>query len=201
MSTCISCARSPTRRRSRRRSRAFANRDRPGSAGRYEVRLPLVRHGERDLVADARARERVAGHEHLRATVDDRDLAEAGHGPLDLRARRDEAAAHAAAVGLAEVPRGVLDRHCDAVADGEPALPHRAGGVAAAHVDAFRTFTHAHGDEEVAVRSVERDDDAAGRALPPLLDERELFEVEHAGADTRRMALTAVFFDVGDTLV
>src|SRR5207237_679721 len=129
MSTCINCARSPTRRRSRRRSRAFANRDRPGSAGRDEVRLPLVRHGERDLVADARARERVAGHEHLRATVDDRDLADARHGPL------------------------------------------------------------------------ERDDGAARRALRPLFNERELLEVEHAAADTRRMALAAVFFDVGDTLV
>src|SRR5207249_1807938 len=43
--------------------------------------------------------------------------------------------------------------------------------------------------------------DTARRTLPPLLDERELFEVEHAGADTRRMAVGAVFFDVGDTLV
>ncbi|GAC1698348.1 MAG: hypothetical protein NVS9B6_08370 [Candidatus Limnocylindrales bacterium] len=47
---------------------------------------------------------------------------------------------------------------------------------------------------------VQRDDDAARGTLPPLLDEGQLIEVEHARYDIR-VGLRAAFFDVGDTLV
>ena len=57
------------------------------------------------------------------------------------------------------------------------------GGVLAAQVRARRPLAHAQRHDNVATRAIEYDDDAARRLLSPLLDERELLEVQHV-ADT-----------------
>jgi len=78
----------------------------------------------------------------------------------------------------------VLDRDVDAVAGSEPRLADRAGRVAAAHLEVLAELADAHGDDDVASASVERGDDTARRARTPLLDERELLEVEDCRART-----------------
>jgi hypothetical protein len=62
-------------------------------------------------------------------------------------------------------------------------LADRPGRVLPAQVDARLTLADTQRDDDVAARAVEDDDDAARRLLAPLLDERELLEVQHV-ADT-----------------
>ena len=80
------------------------------------------------------------------------------------------------------------------------ALAHRTGGVPPTKIDALTELAGPDGDDDIVARAVQSDDDAARGALPPLLDEGELIEVEHARYDIR-VGLRAAFFDVGDTLV
>ena len=51
------------------------------------------------------------------------------------------------------------------------------GLVATAELEWRTELADAQGQQDVAARSVERHDDAAHRATPPLLDERQLLEV------------------------
>src|SRR5213075_2778485 len=78
----------------------------------------------------------------------------------------------------------VFDRDGDSIPERQARFPDGAGRVTAAHVDLRAAFADAHREEHVAARSIKSDDDAARRALSPLLDERELFEIQHVGADT-----------------
>src|SRR4029078_2185854 len=94
--------------------------------------------------------------------------------------------------------RRVLDRHRHAVADREARLAHGAGRVLAAQVEPFAELARTHRHDDVPARAIERDHDAARRALAPLLDERELIEVEHV--DTI-FAWVCGSRSVGDTLV
>src|SRR5438132_881222 len=172
-------------RRSRRASHSSARTRRMSITlpRRDEVGPSFFGDDEADLVPGGRVRKGLAGDEDLGPAFDDRDLAGARDGALHLRARRDDTAAHPTPARVADLAGPVFDRHGDPVAERQPRFADRAGAVAPAHVDLVGTVADAHGDERVAARAVERDDHTTRRALPPLLDEGELFEVEH-GVDT-----------------
>src|SRR5213595_1039226 len=85
---------------------------------------------------------------------------------------------------LRDVASAVLDRDGHPIAEREARLADGARGVAAPHVDLRRSLTNAHRQKHVTACAVECDDYSARRPLPPLLDECELFEVEH-GASIR----------------
>src|SRR5439155_5745659 len=61
--------------------------------------------------------------------------------------------------------------------DGDALLANGMGLVATAELEWRTELADAQGQQDVAARSVERHDDAAHRATPPLLDERQLLEV------------------------
>ena len=66
------------------------------------------------------------------------------------------------------------------VADRQALLAHRARRVATPEVEALAKIADAHGDEDLASpRAVKRDNDAARGVTSPLLNERELLEVQH----------------------